>query len=155
MYTCMYMYVCLSGLCLGGLLYLSFLSVFLKCYAYYFHDIVYMYMYEVQRLSPSLPTPRSSSLASPPAQLLWEEGEEEVGEEGGGEKRRKVEEGEEGEVEELDYDESMEDLDLHPTGSIDEAVGEEGVAHRISVTSDSKPGEGPRGSGSVTCTQAL
>ena len=101
--------------------------------------------------------------------MLWEEGEEEVEEEGGGEKRggekrggekrREVEEGEEGEVEgeveELDYDESMEDLDLHPTGSIDEAVGEEGVAHRLSVTSDSKPGEGPRGSGSVTCSQAL
>lgn len=53
-----------------------------------------------------------------------------------------AEEGEEGEVEELDYDESMEDLDLHPTGNIDEGEGdEERRAHRLSVASDSRPGE--------------
>ena len=37
--VCMYMFVCLSGLWLGGLLYLYFLSDFLKlvCYAHVFH----------------------------------------------------------------------------------------------------------------------
>ena len=44
-YTCIYMYIRLSGLC-WGLLYLSFLSVFLKlvCYAHVF-PCMYMYMY--------------------------------------------------------------------------------------------------------------
>ena len=68
--------------------------------------------------------------------MLWEE-EEEVG--GGEDGCVKVEEGEEGEVEELDYDETMEDLDLHPTGNIDEAEGDE--ARRHSVTSDARPGQ--------------
>jgi hypothetical protein len=46
--------------------------------------------------------------------------------------------GEEGEVEELDYDETMEDLDLHPTGNIDEGDGDE--TRKQSVASDSRPG---------------
>lgn len=85
------------------------------------------------------------SLVSPTAQLLWEDGEEKEEEpEEGGEVKVKVkvaEEGEEREVEELDYDESMEDLDLHPTGNIDEGEGdEESRAHRLSVASDPRPG---------------
>lgn len=86
----------------------------------------------------------SCSLVSPTAQLLWEDGEEkeEEPEEGGEVKVKVAEEGEEGEVEELDYDESMEDLDLHPTGNIDEGEGdEESRAHRLSVASDPRPGE--------------
>jgi hypothetical protein len=47
--------------------------------------------------------------------------------------------GEEGEVEELDYDETMEDLDLHPTGNIDEGDGDE--TRKQSVASDSRPEE--------------
>ena len=70
------------------------------------------------------------SLTSPTAQLLWEE----EGEEGGD----TVHGGEEGEVEELDYDETMEDLDLHPTGNIDEGDGDE--TRKQSVASDSRPG---------------
>lgn len=59
----------------------------------------------------------------------------------GGVKMKRGEE-EEGEVEELDYDETMEDLDLHPTGNIDEGEGdEESREHRPSVASDSRPGE--------------
>lgn len=87
------------------------------------------------------------SLVSPTAQLLWEEGEEKEGPEEEGEVKVKVkvkvvQEEEEGEVEELDYDESMEDLDLHPTGNIDEVEGdEESRAHRLSVASDSRPGK--------------
>ena len=50
----------------------------------------------------------------------------------------RVDGGEEGEVEELDYDETMEDLDLHPTGNIDEGDGDD--ARRQSVASDSRPG---------------
>ena len=49
-----------------------------------------------------------------------------------------VEGREEGEVEELDYDESMEDLDLHPTGNIDEAGGSE--AHRLSTKQEERQG---------------
>ena len=45
---------------------------------------------------------------------------------------------EEGEVEELDYDETMEDLDLHPTGNIDE--GEGAGARRLSVKAEKKQG---------------
>ena len=77
----------------------------------------------------------SFSLTSPTtAQLLWDE--EEVLE---SKKEEVTVEGrEEGEVEELDYDESMEDLDLHPTGNIDEGGGNE--PRRLSVKSEERPG---------------
>jgi hypothetical protein len=49
-----------------------------------------------------------------------------------------VEGREEGEVEELDYDESMEDLDLHPVGNIDEGGG--GEARKLSTKQDERQG---------------
>jgi hypothetical protein len=76
------------------------------------------------------------SLTSPTtAQLLWDEEEIEL--------ENKKEEGtvegrEEGEVEELDYDESMEDLDLHPVGNIDEGGG--GEARKLSTKQDERRG---------------
>jgi hypothetical protein len=78
----------------------------------------------------------SFSLTSPTtAQLLWDEEEIEL--------ENKKEEGtvegrEEGEVEELDYDESMEDLDLHPVGNIDEGGG--GEARKLSTKQDERRG---------------
>jgi hypothetical protein len=76
------------------------------------------------------------SLTSPTtAQLLWDEQEiklENEKEEG------TVEGREEGEVEELDYDESMEDLDLHPVGNIDEGGG--GEARKLSTKQDERQG---------------
>jgi hypothetical protein len=80
------------------------------------------------------------SLTSPTtAQLLWDEQEiklENEKEEG------TVEGREEGEVEELDYDESMEDLDLHPVGNIDEGGG--GEARKLSTKQDERQEEKKR-----------
>lgn len=70
-------------------------------------------------LPPSSSPFSLSSIPPASAQLLWDDGEEE----------------------ELDYDESMEDLDLHPTGTIDDLEGAGVGGHRLSVTSlDPKPG---------------
>ena len=77
------------------------------------------------------------SLTSPTtAQLLWDE--EEIGMEGKKDEEVKAEVTEEGEVEELDYDECMEDLDLHPTGNIDE--GEGGDARQLNAKSEERQG---------------
>jgi hypothetical protein len=68
---------------------------------------------------------------------LWDEEEEvRIGEEKEGSLSKEAEEEEE--MEELDYDETMEDLDLHPTGNIDDGEGDE--TGRLNVTSDERPG---------------
>lgn len=53
--------------------------------------------------------------------------------------RTKVEDDGDGDVEELDYDETMDDLDLHPTGNIDEGEGDD--VRNLTVPSDSKIGQ--------------
>ena len=111
------------------------------------HTYMYMYIHMQVKKCIQLCTcvqihyfsvsPTTFSLTSPTtAQLLWEE-EEDVEDEK--EERMKVEKEGEHDVEELDYDETMEDLDLHPTGNIDEGGGDE--SQKLSVASDSRPGK--------------
>lgn len=70
--------------------------------------------------------------------MLWDEEEAELDNKSDGDIPTNVS-AEEGEVEELDYDESMEDLDLHPTGNIDEEVG--ALSSKLTVKLDvEKPG---------------
>lgn len=72
-----------------------------------------------------------TSLNSSSTQLFWDD-----------RKKETKQEDEEGDVEELDYDESMENLDLHPTDSIDDLEGEESHNQRLTVVSnEAKLGE--------------
>lgn len=99
-----------------------------------------IHCYSVSSITFSLTSPTT-------AQLLWEEDEQEEEEEEQVQEEKeesvKVENEEEQELEELDYDETMEDLDLHPTGNIDEGGGDE--SQKLCLASELRTGKSHKG----------